>query len=331
MAIGIIGTGSYLPPRVCTNEELARLVDTSDEWIVARTGIRQRRYVDPGVATSDLATVAAEKALRDAGVAASDVGAIVLATSSPDWIQPATACAVHRHLGVGRVPAFDVSAVCAGFVYALTVGSSMLTAEPSYGPMLVIGAETFSKLLDFEDRTTCIFFGDGAGAVLLGEVPEGFGILSTHLLADGGLTDVVGVPAGGTRRVTSPDTIADRDHYFRMDGRRVWDFAVEALPSVVSGALDRAGLSVGDVDLFVFHQANAVMIGACMRALGVDDTRVHLTVEQYANTAAASVPITLDDARAAQRVKHGDVVVLASVGGGMTAGAVALRWYEDND
>jgi 3-oxoacyl-[acyl-carrier-protein] synthase-3 len=326
MGVGIIGTGSFLPPRVCSNLELAGLVDTSDDWIVSHTGIRERRYADPAVATSDLAVHAAAQALRDAGTEVSEVGSLVLATSSPDWIQPSTACAVHGRLGLGRVPAFDVSAVCAGFVYALSIGSSMLAAEPAYGPMLVIGAETFSKLLDFRDRGTCVFFGDGAGAVVLGEVSDGFGILSTQLLADGSLTDVVGVPAGGSRLVASADTVEQRDHYFRMDGRRVWDFAVEALPEVVAKALDKAGLSLSDVDLLVCHQANARMIEACTDSLGLDRSRVHLTVDRYGNTAAASVPITLDEARHLDRVSHGDVVVLASVGGGMTAGAIVLRW-----
>lgn len=325
--VGIVGLGSYVPPRRVSNHDLARRVDTSDEWIVQHTGIRERRHVEAEVATSDLAVEAARAALENAGMRVGDVGLIVLATSSPDWIQPATACAVQEKLGLRRVPAFDVAAVCSGFVYATAVGASMLRAAPEYGSVLVIGAETFSKLLDFEDRTSCIYFGDGAGAAVLREVPGGFGILSTHLVAEGRLHDLVKVPAGGSRLVTSEETLRNRQHYFRLNGREVWNFVTEVAPEVIAGALRKAGLGLDDIDLFVFHQANRVMIEACLKSMGVDPSRTHFTLDRYGNTAAASVPITLHDAVAQGRVKRGSHILLAAMGGGMTAGAAVLRWY----
>jgi 3-oxoacyl-[acyl-carrier-protein] synthase-3 len=325
--IGIVGLGAYVPPRRVSNHALAEVVHTSDEWITQRTGICERRYAGADTATSDLAVEAARSALQDAGLTPQDVGLIVLATSSPDWIQPATACAVHAQLGLRRVPAFDVSAVCSGFVYALTVGASMLQTSPEYRSVLVIGAETFSKLLDFQDRTSSVFFGDGAGAVLLSAVPSGFGLLSTHLVTEGSLHDVVKVPAGGSRLVTTAETLRNRQHYFRMDGRRVWDFVTEVAPEVVAEALRKADLELGDVDLFIFHQANRVLINTCLGALGVDPSRAHFTLDRYGNTAAASVPITLQEAVALNRVKRGDHVLLVSMGGGMTAAAAAIRWY----
>ena len=327
MAIGILGTGSYLPPRVTSNSELVRHLDTSDEWIVSHTGIRNRRYADASTPTSELAAHAARGALTDAGMDAGGVGGVIVATSSPDWIQPATACAVQHGLELGPVPAFDVSAACAGFTYALAVAGGLLSTDPTYGPMLVVGAEKISNFMDFEDRRTAVFFGDGAGAVILGEVPDGYGILASQLLADGQHTHIVNVPAGGTRRQTSSESVANREHFVRMDGRAVWDFAVQALPEVIEGALAKADLSLDEVDLVIFHQANAVMIRACLDALGVDEARTHLTLDRYGNTAAASIPITLHEARTLGRLRRGDRLVLASVGAGMTAGAVVLRWY----
>lgn len=327
--IGIVGTGVFLPPRRVTNEDIARRVDTSPEWIVSRTGIRERRHVDPETTTSELAALAAAAALENAQVPRDTVGMTVVATSSPDWIQPSTACAVHDRLGIRMAPAFDVQAVCSGFLYGLTVASSMLASTPGqYGSALVIGAETFSKLLDFQDRTTCAFFGDGAGAAVLAPVPPGYGILATHLVAEGHLHDIVKVPAGGSRLAASAKTVEQRQHFFRMNGRGVWNFVTSITPELLKNVLTKAGISVDDIDLFVFHQANRVMIEHCLRELGVDPARAHFTIENYGNTAAASVPITLHDAVVQGRLKRGQLVLLAAMGGGMTAGAAILRWYQ---
>ena len=326
MGIGIVGTGAYLPPGTVTNAQMAEVIDTSNEWIVDHTGICQRRFVEEGVATSDLATSAAAAAMKSAGISPEEIGLIVLATSSPDWIQPATACAVQHNLGLTRAAAFDISAVCCGFVYGLTVGSAMLSSRPAYRHVLVIGAEAYSKFLDWRDRQSCVFFGDGAGAVVLREVPAEHGILSTRLLADGAGTDIVGIPAGGSRLPASLETVGQRQHYFRMQGRRVWQYALHAFPLVIREAVSEAGLELQDVDLFIFHQSNAVMIDAVMRSMGVDREQTFLTVHKYGNTAAASIPITLHEAVEQGRIRPGQIVVLAAVGGGMTAGATVMRW-----
>ena len=327
MAIGILGTGSYLPERVVTNDELAAHLDTTDAWIVARTGIRTRRRAEPGTASSDLGARAALCALEGAGLTRDEVDGLLVATSSPDWVQPATACAVHAKIGLNTVPAFDVSAVCSGFVFALANAAGLMTAFDHYGRLLVVGAEVYSRILDYGDRSTCVFFGDGAGAVVLGQVPDGYGVLSTILQTDSSLVDVVGIPAGGSAEPTSEQTLALHRHSFRMDGPAVWDFATSALPAVIKQALAQSGLTVDDVDLLITHQANLRIIESISTQTGVPLHKIPTTVEQYGNTAAASVPITLDEAVRAGRVGRGSNVVLAAVGGGMTVGAVVLRWY----
>jgi 3-oxoacyl-[acyl-carrier-protein] synthase III len=327
MSIGVSGTGSHLPPRVVTNRDLEQMLDTTDDWITSRTGIRTRRWAAEGTASSDLGTLAARQAMAAAGVGPDQVDGLLVATSSPDRPQPATACAIQANLGLSTVPAFDVAAVCSGFVYALTTCAGLMRGFPQYRRMLVVGCEVYSRIIDLQDRTSSVFFGDGAGAVLLEQLPEGYGLLGAHLMADGTQADVVQVPAGGSREPISGHCLAERRQYFRMDGRRVWEFATSTLPGVVKEALSNADLAINDVDLLVMHQANARMIESVSAAMGVPEDRVPLTVDRYGNTAAASVPITLDEAVRAGRLRRGDVVVLAAVGGGMTAGAAVLRWY----
>jgi 3-oxoacyl-[acyl-carrier-protein] synthase-3 len=328
MSVCILGTGSHLPERVVTNHELTSVVDTSDEWIRQRTGIRERRYADAGDSTSDLGARAGRAALTAADLGPERVDALVVATSSPDYVHPATACAMQPKLGLGRVPAFDINAVCTGFVYGLAVADGLMRANPDmYRHMLVVGSEIYSRHLDFEDRTSSVFFGDGAGAVCLGHGPAGYGILTSQLYADGDLLDVVGVPGGGTVEPTTEDTVRRRRHYFRMDGRRVWDFASTQLPLIAKSTVAAAGVDIDDVAMFVLHQANARLVRGCLEALGVPASRSGLTVPKYGNTAAASIPITLDEMVRAGRIHRGDLVLLAAVGGGMTAGAVLIRWY----
>lgn len=251
----------------------------------------------------------------------------MLGTSTPDWILPSTACHVQQKLGLPAAPAFDVSAVCSGFIYSLTVAHNMfkLCCPNSYA--LVIGADTFSKLLDFEDRTSSVFFGDGAGAVVLGKVPAGYGILASELMASGELHDIIKVPAGGLHMPASTDTLQDRSHYFRMDGRAVWNYVTTTIPKLVPSVLAKADLKLDDIDLFIFHQANRVMIDYCGKQLGIDSSKVHFTVDKYGNTAAASIPVTLHDAYLQDRIQLGSRICLVTVGGGMTAAATVLRWY----
>lgn len=327
MAIGILATGSYLPDHVVTNDDLARVVDTSDAWVTSRTGIRQRRRAHPRQTTSDLGHHAAVAALRNGGLAADQLDALVVATSSPDQIQPSTACNIHAKLGLTHIPAFDIGAVCSGFVYATATAAGLMGGFPQHRHVMVVGCETYSRILDYQDRGTCVFFGDGAGAAVLGHVPDGYGILGCDLMADSTQLDVVGIPAGGAREPADEHTVRERRHYFRMDGRRVWNFATHAVPRVIKGALSSAGLDIDDVNVLITHQANARLIEKCAALAGVPLDRIPMTVDRYGNTAAASVPITLDEAHAAGRIRRGDIVVLAAVGGGMTAGALVVRWY----
>ena len=318
----IIGTGSALPARVVTNAELAETVDTSDEWIIERTGIRQRHVAGEGETTATLATAAARKALEDAGVEASSIGLIVLATATPDNTFPATATKVQAALGCNGGIAFDVAAVCSGFLYALSVADSMLRNGMAQRA-LVIGAETFSRILDWEDRTTCVLFGDGAGAVVLeatpGEAsgPDAPGILGTRLHADGAQHDLLYVDGG-------PSTTQTVGHV-RMKGPEVFRHAVVNLADVLKEVLEDTGISVDQIDWVVPHQANKRILDATARKLGISPDKVVVTVQDHANTSAASVPLALDTARKDGRIKAGDLVMLEAMGGGFTWGASLIR------
>jgi len=313
----IKGTGSALPQRRVDNEELARQVDTSDEWIVERTGIRSRYIAADGETTATLAVEACRKALDAAGLKPDDIGLIVLATATPDQTFPSSATKVQAMLGIGDCIAFDVHAVCTGFLYALTVADSMLR-DGSAKRALVIGSETFSRILDWEDRTTCVLFGDGAGALIL-EAEEGeSGILSTSLHADGRHNGLLYVDGG-------PSTTGTVGK-LRMKGREVFRHAVVNLADVLSEVLASAGLSAADVDWVVPHQANARILDATARKLGLPAEKVIVTVDRHANTSAASVPLALDVAVRDGRIKRGDLLVLEAMGGGFTWGAAALRY-----
>ena len=315
----ILGTGSALPSRIVTNAELAERVDTSDEWITARTGIRQRHIAGDDETTATLATAAARAALADAGVDAASIGLIVLATATPDNTFPATATKVQAALGCNGGIAFDVAAVCSGFLYALSVADSMLRTGMARRAM-VIGAETFSRILDWEDRTTCVLFGDGAGAVVL-EAPsgdsEGRGILGTRLHADGAQHDLLYVDGGPS----STQTVG----HVRMRGQEVFRHAVVNLSDVLKEVLEDTGVSAQDLDWVVPHQANARILDATARKLGIAPEKVVVTVQDHANTSAASVPLALDVARKDGRIKPGDLVMLEAMGGGFTWGASLIR------
>ena len=318
----ILGTGSALPRRIVTNAELAERVDTSDEWIVERTGIRQRHIAEPDETTATLATAAARAALADAGVDASSIGLIVLATATPDNTFPATATKVQAALGCRGGIAFDVAAVCSGFLYALATADSLLRTGMAKRA-LVIGAETFSRILDWEDRTTCVLFGDGAGAVVL-EAPgadaggsDAPGILGTRLHADGACHDLLYVDGG-------PSTTQTVGHV-RMRGPEVFRHAVVNLSSVLKEVLEETGISSDEIDWVVPHQANARILDATARKLGISPDKVVVTVDRHANTSAASVPLALDTARRDGRIKPGDLVMLEAMGGGFTWGASLIR------
>lgn len=318
-----MGTGSHLPPRRVSNDELAGElaaagIETSDAWITERTGIQARHFADAGVTSSDLAVPAAQAALAAAGRRAEDLDLIIVATSTPDMVFPSTACIVQHKLGVAGCPAFDVQAVCSGFVYALTVADSMIRAGAARCA-LVIGAEVFSRLLDFRDRTTCVLFGDGAGAVVM-EASDRPGVLACELHADGRHTGILCTPGAiaGGRVIGQP--------LLHMDGQAVFKLAVGVLDQVAQSVLDRAGRSAADVDWFIPHQANLRIMASTARKLGVPAERVIVTVDQHGNTSAASIPLALDHGVRQGRIRPGDTLLLEGVGGGFTWGAVLLDY-----
>ena len=313
----VLGAGSALPKRRVTNEELAQSVDTSDEWIVERTGIRSRYVAGEGETTASLATDAARRALEHAGIEATDIDLIVLATATPDQTFPSSATKVQATLGINDCIAFDVHAVCTGFLYALSVADSMLRSGNAQ-KALVIGAETFSRILDWEDRGTCVLFGDGAGALVLAAEESESGILATKLHADGRHNDLLFVDGG-------PSTTGTVGK-LRMKGREVFRHAVVNLAGVLNEVLEGAGLTAADVDWVVPHQANARILDATAKKLGLPVEKVVVTVDRHANTSAASVPLAFDTAVKDGRIKRGDIVVLEAMGGGFTWGAAALRY-----
>ncbi len=325
-SIGIIGTGFYVPSKVMTNKELAKIVDTTDEWIAEKTGVRARRIADPQEATSDLAIFAAQDAMRSAKVHCEDIDLIVLATSTPDMIQPSTASIVQGKIGAINAAAFDVSAVCAGFVYALSVAYSMMKASDNYRKVLVIGAETYSRILDWTDRSTCVFFGDGAGAVVLGEVENGLGIQSHFLMNDGRGASVIKFLGGGSRYPASEETIAKKFHRFEMQGKQVWDFATMAMPKAVKTVADKAGIKTQDIDMLISHQANINIISKSMESLGLPMERTYTNLEKYGNTSGASIPIALAEADRLGRFAKGNNVVFVGFGGGLSYGAILMKW-----
>ena len=314
----IAGTGSYLPKKILTNLDLERTVDTSDEWIFTRTGIRQRHIAADDETTSDLALNAARRAIEAAGITPQDIGLIVVATTTPDMVFPSTACILQSKLGIKGGPAFDVQAVCSGFVYGLTIADQFIKSG-QYGHALVVGAEIYSRILDWNDRGTCVLFGDGAGAVVLKKSTEP-GILSCHLHADGSYADILSVPGtvcGG--KVSGRPLV-------QMEGNAVFKFAVKALEEVAEETLAANKLQKSDIDWLVPHQANIRIIQATAKKLGLSMEKVITTVERHANTSAASVPLALDEAVRDGRIRSGQHVLLEAVGGGFTWGAVLVKW-----
>lgn len=318
----IIGSGSYLPPRIVSNDQLAadlaqRQIETSDAWITERTGIKQRHLVDEGVTTSDLAAKAAKAAMENAGVGPEDIDLLIVATSTPDFIFPSTACLVQDKLGIKGGPAFDVQAVCSGFIYALTTAEALILAGRAR-TALIIGAEVFSRILDWNDRGTCVLFGDGAGAVVL-QASEEPGILGAKLNADGSYSGILSTAGNVSHGCVVGDP------FLRMDGQAVFKLAVTALTKSAAEVCAQAGVALNEIDWLVPHQANVRILSAISRRLGVPDDKVVITLDKHANTSAASVPLAFDVARRDGRIKAGDLVLMQGVGGGFTWGSVLVR------
>ncbi|GAA0134109.1 ketoacyl-ACP synthase III [Paenibacillus sp. YSY-4.3] len=324
-SVGIIGTGKYVPERVLTNAELETMVETNDEWIVSRTGIRERHIAAPDQATSDLAYEAAVQALKSAGLAAEDIELIIVATITPDMTFPSTACILQEKLGAKKAAAFDLSAACSGFVYSLATANSFIQTG-MYNNALIIGADALSRITDYTDRNTCVLFGDGAGAVVVGEVPEGRGFLSFDLGAEGAGGELLKLEGGGSRCPASEETVRSGKHFIYMNGREVFKFAVRVMGTATEEVLRKAGKDKSEIDLFVPHQANIRIIQSAMQRLNLPEEKCVINVDKYANTSAASIPLALVEAVEEGRVKEGDTLLLVGFGGGLTWGASVLVW-----
>jgi len=326
IAAKITGVATYVPPRVVTNADLEKRVETSDEWIRTRTGIRERHYVDPGMAASHLGTEAARKLLAAKGVNAAEIDLIVVASVTPDMLFPATACLIQNNLGASKAWGFDLSAACSGFVYALTVGAQFVGAG-THKKVLVIGSDVMTSILDFKDRATCVLFGDGAGAVLLEPASsESEGIIDFANDIDGAGGCNLYMPAGGSLHPASQETIDKRMHYVHQEGQQVFKYAVRRMSELACQILERNGFSTKDLALVVPHQANLRIIRAMQERLGVEDAKIMINIDHYGNTTAATIPLGLADALEQKRLRQGDLVLLIAVGAGYTTGAVLMRW-----
>jgi 3-oxoacyl-[acyl-carrier-protein] synthase-3 len=322
----ISSLATYVPPRLLTNADLERLVETTDEWILQRTGIRERHVVDPGVATSDLAAEAAREAIQRAGLTPPDIDFIVVGTTTPDMIFPSTACLVQTKIGATHAWGFDLGAACSGFTYALTTAAQMVSSGASQHA-LVIGADVMSSIIDYTDRTTCVLFGDGAGAVVVeASDDDRIGIIDFENYIDGSGGDALCMPAGGSLRPATHETVDQRLHYVKQDGATVFKFAVRNTEEAAMRILDRNGVKPCEIDLFVSHQANRRIIQSATQKLGIPTEKVVINIERFGNTTAGTIPLALNDAVEQNRLKEGDLLLLASVGAGFTVGTVLMRW-----
>jgi 3-oxoacyl-[acyl-carrier-protein] synthase III len=325
IAAKITGVAGYVPPRVVTNSDLEKLVDTSDEWIRTRTGIGERHYADPGVASSHLGTEAAKKLLAEKGISADEIELIVVATVTPDMFFPATACIIQDRLGAKNAWGFDLSAACSGFAYALTVGAQFVGAG-THKKVLIIGSDVMTSILDYEDRATCVLFGDGAGAVLLEPAADGEGVLDFAHDIDGSGGQNLYMPGGGSLNPASQQTVQQRMHYVHQEGAQVFKYAVRRMSDHAVNILERNGLTSKDLALVVPHQANLRIIKGMQERLGIDDSKVMINIDHFGNTTAGTIPLGLMEAVEEKRLKKGDLVLLIAVGAGYTTGAVLMRW-----
>jgi 3-oxoacyl-[acyl-carrier-protein] synthase-3 len=322
---GILGTGRSYPEGVLTNADLEKIVETSDDWITTRTGIKQRRKAAPGEYTSQFATLASQQAIERAGIDANDIDLILCATVTPDQILPSTACLIQAQLGANKAAAMDIVAACSGFVYGITIAEPMIrSGQIKYA--LIIGAELLTRYVDYTDRSTCVLFGDGAGAAILGPVESDRGVLAAKIRSDGRYEEQLYAPGGGTKGGFTAETIARGDHFFKMKGNEVFKVAVRSMNDISRQVLCEAGLKTEDIDLFIPHQANQRITEAVANQLKVDMSRVYSNIARTGNTSSASIPICLDECVESGRIKSGDNVLMASFGGGFTWGAVTMRW-----
>jgi len=327
----VSGTGSFLPERVLTNVELEKMVDTSDEWITQRTGIRERRVIAQHHSTSDIAALAARSALLDAGLTPEGLGAIIMATVTPDTYCPAGAVYVQHLLGASRACAFDLSAACTGFIYGAAAATSFIQTG-MYEHVLVIGAEALSRVVDYTDRNTCILFGDGAGAAVLSRSKAAATgdrrsrIIDSFLRSDGSGHDLIEIPAGGARRPASAETVAGKQHFLTLKGKEVFKFATKAMVELIETALERNKVKIGDIDLIIPHQVNFRSIEVAQRKLDIPQEKLYLNLDRYGNTSAASIPIALDEAARAGRLRRGSLALLVAFGAGLTWGYNLIRW-----
>ncbi len=324
--IGIIGTGSFLPEKILTNCDLEKIVETSDEWITTRTGIKERRIIADDMVSSDMAIEASKKALEDAGLDPLDVDLIILATMTSDMITPSTACVVQDKLGCKNAAAFDISAACSGFIYGLSVAYGLIKSGV-YKNVLLVATEAMSRILDWEDRGTCILFGDGAGAAVISEVPKGRGILAMELGSDGSGRDSLLIPSGGTASPMTHEKLDNKEQYLKMEGSEVFKFAVRKIDETCKNLLEKCEFSSDDIDLFIPHQANTRIIDSAVKKLKIPREKTFVNLNKYGNMSAASIPVALDEALKEGKIKDGDNILLVGFGGGLTWGSSILKWY----
>lgn len=321
----ITGIGSYLPGKVLTNYDLEKMVDTSDDWIIQRTGIKERRIIENGQITSDLGTQASLRAMEDAGVSPNDLDMIITSTITPDHIFPSTSCFIQQKLGATRASAFDILAACAGFIYALSIGQSFVNSG-AMETVLVVGAECLSTITDYTDRTTCVLFGDGAGAVVIQKSSTKHEILSTSLAADGSQADVLIMPGGGAKTPASIESVQQRTHYIQFRGKEVFKLAINNITNLILETVTKNDLTINDIDLIIPHQSNLRIIEATMEKLGLPKEKAFVNIDKYGNTSSASIPIAIDEARKEGRLSKGDIVMLVAFGGGLTWGSSVIQW-----
>lgn len=329
-SVGITGVGKYIPEDVLTNQDLSKMVDTSDEWIMERTGIRERRIAKSNIAASDLGTKAAKEALYDADLKPEDIDLIIVATTTPDHAFPSTACIIQKNLGLINAGAFDLSAACSGFVYGLATGSSFISSG-AYKRILVVGSEVFSRVINWEDRNTCILFGDGAGACVLERCEDGYGILSFDLGADGNGSNSLIIPAGGSRMPATKETVEQKLHSVEMDGKEVFKFGARILEKATRNALEKADLTIKDLDFLVPHQANIRIIDSAAKKLKINNEKLCINLDKYGNMSSASIPVALEEADKENKIKKGDIIVLVGFGAGLTWGSMAIKWNKGGE
>jgi len=323
--VSITGIGSYLPRKILTNYDLEKMIDTTNDWIIQRTGIKERRITENGVTTSDLATKASLKAMKDAKVSPKDLDMIITSTITPDHFFPSTSCYIQQKIGATRASAFDILAACAGFIYAISIGQSFVSSGAAK-TVLVVGAECLSKITDYKDRTTCVLFGDGAGAVILQKSGKKHQILYTNLAADGSQADVLIMPGGGARNPASLESVQKRMHYIQFKGKEVFKLAINNITKLIIETAKKNNLKPKDIDLIIPHQSNLRIIEATMQKLGLPMEKAFVNIDKYGNTSSASIPIAIDEARKAGRLRKGNIVMLVAFGGGLTWGSSLIRW-----